>query len=193
MRLSDVNRNVNFAGYKNVIHNNINRNDLSYTLLSMQLNDEGAKDLTEFNNIMRLQDKKTDTDVLTVFYAEKSKIPGFLFLNDRSMFLGDELRTLWEKYNSSTAYKKEEKASLKAYTLLASITNRMMQNGLTTMDKSFPDVVRKTVMNLKNIFTASPMAVFGLVQQSILENKSLEETAAILNNVVKHNMQIFFK
>ena len=58
MRLSDVNRNVNFAGYKNVIHNNINRNDLSYTLLSMQLNDEGAKDLTEFNNIMRLQDKK---------------------------------------------------------------------------------------------------------------------------------------
>ena len=50
------------------------------------------------------------------------------------MFKGSELRKLYEQYADLDGYKdvyqKEESAALKAYTLIASITRRMMENSL---------------------------------------------------------------
>lgn len=192
MKVQNIN-NTAFQGYKNIIHNDINQNNIQFTFMSMQLDDKCVKDLTELRQIQKLQGIDTNSDVLNIFYANKNKSNEFLYFNDRVMFLGEELRNMWEKFRREKAYQVEEKVSLKAYGLIANITGRMMQNELPAVDNDFPHVIKSTMKSFMKIFTATPEGIFSLVQESILENKPLGKTASILNEVANKNMRIFFK
>ena len=192
MKINNIN-NTNFNGYKNVIHNDVSQDNIRFTFLSMQLNDNGVKDLAELRKIQQLQNLDTNNDVLSLFYSKKSGSKEFFYFNGNPLFLGGELRNLWELCSDRDAYKLEEKAALKAYTLIASLTKRMMNSGLPGTDNSFPHVVKSTMESFMKIFTSSPAGVFNLIQGSILENKQLEKTAAVLNSIVDKNMKIFLK
>lgn len=189
---NEVNR-MNFAGYKNAVHNNIKADGMQLMFLSVQLNDDGVNDLTEFRKIQQLEGDCVNADVLNVFYSKIKGRPEYLFFNNKSMFWGHELRALWEVKRNSEAYKKEEKATLKAYTLLASLTRRMMQNGLCTKDASFTSVIKSAMNSYVQIFSTNPSSVFTLIQESVLENKSLEKTAEAFNKLIDRNMKIFLK
>lgn len=192
MRINNLSK-TNFQGYKNVIHNDISQDNLRFTFLSMQLNDEGVKDLTELRKIQAMQKIDSNSDVLTVFYSKKPGVKEYFVFNNRAMFSGEELRNLWEKYGSLPAYKAEERAALKVYKLVASLTRRMFHNGLSVTDNAFPHVVQETMESFMKIFASSPSSVFQMLQESIVENKQLEKTAFFINDIVRKNMQIFFK
>ena len=49
-----MNNNINFKGYKNVIYNNMDSPMYNFRFISLELNDEGCKDLTEFKKLQSL-------------------------------------------------------------------------------------------------------------------------------------------
>ena len=80
-----------------------------------------------------------------------------------------------------------------AYTLIASLTRRMMYNGLSQKDRSYPKVVQSAMETYMKIFATNPASIFNLIQHSIIENKSVERTAEAFNRLVDRNMKIFLK
>lgn len=193
MRIENNVNKINFLGYKNAVHNNIKANGLHLMFLSVQLNDDGVKDLSEFRKFQQQEGLSGDNDILNVLYSKINGRQEYLFFDNKAMYFGPELRDLWEKNRNSEAYKKEEKAILKAYTLLASLTKRMMQNGLCTKDASFTSVLKSAMNSYMQIFSQNPSSVFTLIQESVLENKSLEKTAEAFNKLVDRNMKIFLR
>ena len=77
--------NPTFKGYKNVIHNDITTDKFKFMFMSMQLNDEGEKDLTEFKKIRQMELKPADTDVLNVIYSKTAYLPEYFFFDGKAM------------------------------------------------------------------------------------------------------------
>ncbi len=193
MRINNINK-TNFNGYKNVIHNDFSFPEGRFMFMSVQLNNEdGIEDLKALNTIQRIQGMEQPSDVMNIFYSKKPAQKNFFFFNGKPLFLGYELRSLWEHRDQIENYKTEENAALKAYTLIASLTRRMMYNGLSQKDRSYPKVVQSAMETYMKIFTTNPASIFNLIQHSIIENKSVERTAEAFNRLVDRNMKIFFK
>ena len=192
MKIINQNK-LQFNGYKNVIHNNLKTDSMQILFMSMQLNNDNNKDLDEFKNICRLYGKDADSDVLNVIFSKFVGRDEFLFLDDISMYTGEELKKQYDLYGYTEAYKMEEKASLKAYTLLASITKRMMNNGLCQTDSDLKKVVVSSIESFVRSLGADSSKIFNLIQHSVIENKQIEKTAEEFNNIIVKNMSKFFK
>lgn len=186
---------IAFKGYKNIITNDIIFPDKSrVAFIAGQLNDEGSPDLAEFKKINQMSFLDTNNDVLIMLYAKYKILPPKLFFGDKSLYLGDELLKLREECGETYNYQREEKASLKAYTLMASLTKRMMQNPLNTNDVDFSKVYQK----LFNLFsdsqvTKNPMHVFNSLHEAVMNGKPLNMTASFFNDFININMKKFFK
>ena len=184
--------NISFHGYKNLIHNDITNGPFKLMFMTMQLDNKDGNDLVELNSIRTLEKNPEKNDVLNVVYSSIRGIREIFLFDGRSMFLGNELKDLYETSGHLKAYKKEEKASLKAYTLLASLTKRIMQNGLIKTDCDYAHVVRNMMESYLK-FSDNIGSVHNLIQASIWQNNKPEKTAAAFNKFIVHNMEIFFK
>ncbi len=188
MKITNQN-NIQFQGYKNLIHNNLRSDYMHMMFMSMQLDNKEHNDLDEFNQVRKLMGKESDSDVLNVVFSKFADREGFLFFDNRSMYSGEELIEL----SKNVLYKQEEKATLKAYTLLASITRRMMQNGLCQTDSGFKNVVQSSIESFVKLLGADSSKIFTLIQSSVIENKQIERTAEEFNNIIVRRMSKFFK
>ena len=190
-----MNKMITFKGYNNIITNNIKFDNQGSRLafISMQLNDEGAKDLTEFRTINEMSLIKNDSDVLTMMYSKLGPMPERLFFNDKSLYLGNELADLHEECGDTYNYKREEKASLKAYTLMASLTKRMMKDATFKVDESFSKVYSELLMFFSESLARNPMQVNEMLQQCVNFGEPLKNTASFFNNFINMNMKKFFK
>ena len=108
-----MNNNINFKGYKNVIYNNMDSPMYNFRFISLELNDEGCKDLTEFKKLQSLCGNQDCGDTLHLVNSQVYNSDEFLFLNGRSMFKGSELRKLYEQY-AERCIPKRRKRSLKS-------------------------------------------------------------------------------
>lgn len=113
------------------------------------------------------------------------------------MFKGSELRKLYEQYADLDGYKdvyqKEESAALKAYTLIASITRRMMENSLCIMDGGITKVFQSALDIFTPMFNNDKTKAFSVLQMSLMDNIPLEHVAETFNKCVAKNMKQFFK
>lgn len=100
-----MNNNINFKGYKNVIYNNMDSPMYNFRFISLELNDEGCKDLTEFKKLQSLCGNQDCGDTLHLVNSQVYNSDEFLFLNGSSMFKGSELRMLYEQYADLDGYK----------------------------------------------------------------------------------------
>ena len=185
-----------FTGYKNVISDDIKDSNFRIAHLSMQLDDVGEKDLSEWKSIQKHYtkfQKPEFEDIISLLYVQDSTNKDYLFLGDRSIYLGNELAqkraqslgTVKEK-----AYLEEEKITLKAYTLLASLTRRLMQD-------SIPDV---DFYNRARVLSKIYFSLSELMNQETagtLLNKSLsnthEKVSEFFNSGISKTMKRFFK
>ena len=113
------------------------------------------------------------------------------------MFNGRELKALYEQYADldgyKDVYKNEEAAALKAYTLIASITRRMMENSLCLMDGGITKVFQSALDILTPMLNNNKNQAFKVLQKSLMDNTPLEHVAESFNNYVAKNMKQFFK
>lgn len=186
---------ITFKGYNNIITNNIKFDNQGSRLafISMQLNDEGAKDLTEFRAINEMSFTDTKNDVLTMMYSKLGPMPDRLFFNEKSLYLGDELSKLQEECGDTYNYKREENASMKAYTLMASLTKRMMNDATFKVDEGFSKVYRELLMFFSESLSKNPMQVNDMLQQCVYFGEPLKNTASFFNDFININMKKFFK
>ena len=192
-----MNNNINFKGYKNVIFNNMDSPMYNFRFISLELNDEGCKDLTEFKKLQSLCGNQDWGDTFHLVNSQVYNSDEFLFLNGRSMFNGRELKALYEQYADldgyKDVYKNEEAAALKAYTLIASITRRMMENSLCLMDGGITKVFQSALDILTPMLNNNKNQAFKVLQKSLMDKTPLEHVAESFNNYVAKNMKQFFK
>jgi len=185
---------ITFKGYKNIITNDIIFNDKSrMAFIATQLNDIGSPDLAELKKINEMSFLDTNNDVLIMLYSKYRTMPQRLFFGDKSLYLGDELLSLQEECGDTYNYKREEKASMKAYTLMASLTKRMMQNPLYTKDADFSKVFHGLFTYFSDALSKNSMHIFETIQDAVMNGKPLDMTASFFNDFVNINMKKFFK
>ena len=193
MQVNKINNNINFNGYKNIISDDLQASAGRLIYFSAQLNNEGEKDL---DNYRRLIDSNTifyrssDNDVINCLYissGDKDRIS----MNMRPLAWGEELQAL-SKELVPDVYKKEESAFLKAYTLIASLTRRMMNNNLCMKDRQIVDVFKQTVDTFVKIGSENKTA-FDFVENSMLENKPFDKLAFFINRRIQQSMNVLFK
>lgn len=183
-----------FKGYKNIISNDIKGDDFRISFIVGQLYDDSQfKDLSEYKTIKELSGHYADSledDTFSCLYGRFNS-KELIFFNKDSMYWGDELRNLKYKLPLEE-YKKEESATLKTYQLLASISKRMMCNGLCKQDKDLAKVFRYTFERFTQMFGTQKNA-YTLLHNSVLRNSSLEKIGLFFNRGIAHTMKDFFK
>ena len=187
--------NTNFKGYKNVISTDLKDDRLRFMFFSLQLNDEGNKDLTKFREIKKmisgLTKSQIEDDVLTLTYKLIPIEGEILTLDNTKMSLADDLFHL-EKTLPALKYKSEEDFNIKAYTFLANLTRRMMKNGLYEKDRDITKVISSTINKYK-IMMNSEKNAFEIINYALLKNKPCDKIAYSFNRGIYKNMEKFFK
>lgn len=185
-----------FRGYKNVITNDIESPDGSrMAFITMQLNDEGAKDLAQLREIRKYipEEQANDSDILTLMYSKLRHNPEYLFFDGRSMYLGDELLRLQKEVGDTYNYKREETAAMKAYTLMASLTKRMKKDERLIRDSGMGKVIQKMAMQLTQGEVTKLSHVMDFLSFSLQQTNILKATASFFNDFVIQNMSKFFQ
>ena len=198
-----INNNINFKGYKNVfcaydIPVSANK---SATFISMQLNDEdGHNDLSEYRKIKGMQGDVVNQkygDVLTLSYlVDKNNKTEHLYFDSKDMYFGDELLILEEKFvpkeMSEEQYKKEKAIHMKAYTLMASLTDRMKTASSCIENKEErTKVIERMFNSLWGILQKQDDA-YRVTNSAFLKKVKFQDLAALFNTGVNKTMEQFF-
>lgn len=179
-----------FEGYKNLIVRDTKvglNNRLS--LWAAELTNEGNKDLDQYRILQKKMGIDSD-DVIFCLYV-KNKYGQNLFLNEKPLLWGTELRNLQYKYPSNE-YKKVEEMTLKAYSLLASITKQMMQDASAKIDSGYEKVFTKTLHKL-TMMTENPFLSYSFLDSITRSKNSIFDIGRFFNNGIHKTMNKFLK
>lgn len=193
MQVNKINNNINFNGYKNIISDDLQASAGRLIYFSAQLNNEGEKDLDNYRRLIDSNPifyRSSDNDIINCIYISRGGHDR-ISLNLRPLAWGEELKNISREV-APGVYKKEEPAFLKAYTLLASLTRRMMNNNLCMKDNKIVDVFKQTIETFTKI-ECNNKAAFELVESSLLQNKPFDKLAFFINRRIQQSMNVLFK
>lgn len=200
MKINSIN--PSFTGYKNVLTMQFNDEQLQEIHTAMQLTDDATKDLSEFKSLKDIMPKKIKEclydDTLAIHYINIKKVKNFtpkLYINDVPLLTGQELLALKNKmtsHNEEIAYKNIENWNLKAYTLLAQLTRRMMNdNSRPIQDNGLERVFHHTTDSMGKI-TGNISHAFNIAHCMTLSKEPYQNTAGIINKKISNTMKVFF-
>ena len=189
MKVSGNNNYLNFKGFKNVISNDLKNDKARFSFFAAELTNDGTKDLDEYKKLLKMMGEE-DTEVLSVIYSRVDS-QDVLMLNGKKLFWGNELKLLSKGFPENL-YKKEENIAMKAYTIIASITNRMMRNGLGTQDVEFKKVFSQFYKVLQTLVPDKAVAM-EILNNSVIKNNSIDIIGELFNRITKKSMEQFFK
>lgn len=187
-----------FYGCRNIISDDIRTHDRMVTFISAQLNDEEKADLAEYKKLktmLELPTERVNNDSISMIYTHIEGQNPNLFIDNQVLFWGGELRWLKEnrpKAMSLQEYQNIEATHMKAYTLLASITKRIMYGNLPPSDSGINNVI-KSFMSVMNRFANSKEASFEILQHSFMSKMPPEYIAENFNNLIVKTMNKFLR
>ena len=207
----------NFKGYSNLITNCHKNNDGGiFTYLSMQLNDIGQPDLSEFK---KLKEFNNNSDVIMLSFSRYNKeYPGDFLVNDIPIPNSESLRNLraiveaGEKSNhfidldgleqfknifkfsklTTEEFKNNEKSVLKLYTLIASLTKRISNENAPITNKNLKNVLAQTLSYLSTIVQSKADA-YASLSDAMLNIIPVQKVAKLMNTEVSKTMMKYFK
>lgn len=184
MNINNINS-TNFTGYKNVIANKVVRpNGEKITFMSMQLDNVGKADLDIWKNLQNnLMKKDFTTDVITfnVIEYDDMNIAGF----------SHELLDIDEVKKSS----KEESLFLKAFGLIASLTDRIANDTKLITDDNYHPMGYETRYNLSDVLFSDKQKSSELdnaVWGAYYNETEPQEHAKNINNIISKKMIKYF-
>ncbi len=198
-------QNVSFKGYTNILSAfkvPVGHFEISY--IAAKLDDTSEPDLTKLRELRKLQgypDNLPNDDVLTCIHISDGKSEAIYF-GDKQMCWGDNLKDVYEHYvpefMSENEYKRLEKAHLKAYTLLASITKRMSFEKFDKEDENIKKVISALNNNLLRLKAKAYQLfdqkdAFELVSVGCLKTFKFQPIANKFNKKIAMTMAEFFK
>lgn len=175
----------NFNGYKNILANRIIRpNGEKITYMSMQLDNIGKKDLELWQILQKnLMDRNFTTDVVTFNMFEQG--------DDNVIGFSSTLMDL-EEVKPST---EEENIIIKAFTLLASLTDRIKSDFNLKQDENYRPMAYETKADLTEVFLGEKQRSAELdraVWGAFYAQTPPQEIAADINNKIHEKMMAYF-
>lgn len=183
MRINTIQQNPNFKGYKNLVCDMYeDPNHTKFAFMSMQLTNDQVNDLADWELIQKeLYREQKTKDVITFQLLKGPRGANFYFAN-RPLTM--------RMYQEST---KEEKLALKAHSLIASLSRRILEQSMTTADNEKPRVVCETIENIRGFFVCNLEEVSDIVYKALTKNVSDHKIAGTINNAIQKNMRAYFK
>ena len=216
--------NISFKGFNNIlcaqdislVGQNTSFPSKKVSYIAMRLNNEkdmeipneqlfNFNDLDNYTKLREMQGYRTDIVDDTIILAhviDNVNKSDNLYLGTKDMYFGEELLQLEQKYvpkvMSYSDYKRENAIHMKAYTLLASITKRMMNRNCDINNSEITKVMNKIIMSFGNIEKNkkqlfSQAEVFKLLQIGSLKTFNFRKVASFFNKGIVHTMGQFFK
>lgn len=195
MKINRYSSAQSFCGYKNIIANDINTDRFRFIMLSMQLDNEGKPDLSEFiqyKKMSGLSEEAVNEDILTGIYMKLPEMQSNdLFLNN-SHIPGDKDLKYMQEILPEGLYKSKERVALRAYTFLADLTKRIMNDNLFCQDAQIPNVIRHTFETLTSVYQNQTIC-FNILKDSLQKQIAPQKVALLFNNEIFQTMSKFFK
>lgn len=197
---------ISFKGYTNIVSaQNIPWGNTNISYIAAKLDDNNEKDLLTFREIRKLQgypEGLANDDIITIVHVSEPKTDTFYY-SGKAMCWGEQLKIVEEEYIpqllSRNQFKLLEKAHLKAYTLLASLTKRMSYDKFENENSD----IKRVVQTLYNDFRAikeratyrlfSDADAFELTSAGCLKKTKFQPLAAKFNEIIMQTMTAYFK
>lgn len=202
MKIYNSIANPSFQGFKNLIYDDIKGKEARITFFATQLTDEGTKDLSKMRECMRASlfakehDLKRDVLSMVVFDSVYFSEPMAYFntehLSSAKDLKGLEKECLLLKNNSIEKFKKEEKFSIKAFTLLAKLTRDISEISLVDKDEDSAKVSMTLLEDFRKLFYRN-INNEALVENAIFTSANQQKVGIVLNNyITKKLMHNYF-
>lgn len=176
--------NTNFLGYKNVINNVCKSPNSSevFVYMSMQLNNWGKNDLTTWHNIQKkFLHRKSLKDTITF---------GLFNHNNKSEFMLCDYSLRIPEQEKGTEL---ENIMLKAYSLIARLTNEIRFKMPVSYDEDFRKTLLEAREDLLPIFDQDLDFVNKFMLDGITPNMEHVAPANLINREIQEEMNRYFE
>ena len=198
MRINNISE-QSFKGFKNPIVNHLSNDIGSVSIMSLQLTNEGERDLDKIKELRNLKlmsdsiDKNSDVMNVVLIHNNFNTNDKLIF-DSNNILLCDDLNRLRKDSGERFAleYLAIEKSVLKQCTFLANITKRMMGVSALTNDLEMAKVISYTQQLFEKIFKTKDDA-FAFLLDSLKKNQEHQVVAAKINEIIANNMAKFFR
>ena len=198
MKINNIQNYTNFKGITNVTANDVKGEIERFTFLSMQLNDKETNDLTRLKELIKLRPEtsKKFEDVMTLSYSRIGN-HNVLLLDGNLLPNGETLNGLRNAYYegklSEEFFNREEKFAIKAYTFLADITKRLMNQNkpldCDTLGKV--KVFQEGCENIKQHSIQEREAMIYMTD-TMREHVPFQKVAGFFNRMIAKRMTKYF-
>ena len=189
MKVQNIQVNQNFKGYKNIVSTSMDGSPIySYGFMAMKLNNEdGYRDLDVWKQIQKDLNPKAEPSDYIVF--QNTGFP----LDEVDLFTVNEfLLDINNKNPKNPLINNKERLILKANTLVASLTKRIMNSNYSPEDSELSNTIVQAYNVLKNIFGDAKAYEWAMLQGAMKRVKH-HVTAKLINEGIDRNMKRFLK
>lgn len=171
------NSQIQFKGFHNVLAHKIKTPNNDFCYISMQLDNVGTKDLDVWKYLQREILNRTEySDVITFSKIENSPSQKtMMYLEDHTLNLDD-----------IKFFPVYEKAYLKTFTLLASLTKRIQETKNLSKTPDILQIMNRTHINLTNFF-GNPFSAYNATQSGV--QGPIREIACQINTSIQKTME----
>lgn len=187
MKIYNIQNQQNFKGYKNVLSHSFKTDDgFSLGFMAMKLDNEGGyRDLEAWQNIQRVLNPKAEPYDYILFQNADIFGKDGLMVNNFLLDINNE-------FSKKEISKERESMMIKANSLVASLTKRIMN----TENHPEDGLLYKTLVfaheKLKPIYGEKGANEF-LTYQAVMKRVKHNITAKLINDGISRNMAKFFK
>ena len=189
MKISNINHQQAFKGYKNIISHSMKVNEGNQIdFMAMQLDNEGEKDLDKWHDLQkRLYKGTSEPDDIIFFQSMKFMGKDLVMLNDFLINMHDEF-----KGQNNNFTKESETNYIRLNSLIASLTRRICHTENHPEDKN----LYKTLVNVINRLTlivGNKNIAEQIGTQAARKTVKHRVVAQSINDAIGKNMAKYFK
>lgn len=182
-----------FRGYKNLISYTNEVKGHRLALFSVQLDNNGTKDLDNYKKLAQYNRNFTKADIddtLMCLYSENPN-GASIYLNNDILLSGDELKDVAQRMPANE-FSPIEAGYLKAYTQLAGLSKRIISEETPSVrDNGFQKVTLQSLRMLTNLCDGDTSSAYKIIQASIYNVKP-PKTLSIINSAISKALKNYF-
>lgn len=182
-----------FRGYKNLISYTNEAKGNRLALFSVQLDNNGTKDLDNYKKLAQYNRNFTRADIddtLMCLYSENPN-GAAIYLNNDILLSGDELKDVAQRMPANE-FSPIEAGYLKAYTQLAGLSKRIISEETPSVrDNGFQKVTLQSLRMLTNLCDGDTSSAYKIIQASIYNVKP-PKTLSIINSAISKALKNYF-
>lgn len=175
---------VSFTGYKNVMSMRMEHEKDNITMMAMQLDNVGERDLDNWIKIQKqLYPNRTPKDTFTMMHSADANGTFTMTVNGRTFATGK---------NRHFITPKEEAPMLDMYGMMMRINERIMNGEKWQVDSGLSNRVVPNCINMFNKLELNPRVSMALIDSGVAGARRAPEIAAKMNDSINDLVDGYF-